>query len=329
MKKNFERNVKHNVKDSLFSYLVGTGDSLKKIYLSLHPEDTTVKDSDLTLKEMSSVFTTGIYNDLYFTVRGKTIIFLEVQSTWSDNILLRFLRYYAEELPKMIDNYLVLQYRSKTIESLIAPEFFLLYTGKDKRREKELELSKIFFSERDSLNLKVKVLTKDNADGILKEYTEFCLILDEERQNSETKEEAILKTIDRAKERGLLKAFLKDREIEVMEMMAEDILWEIEIKHQMENTRQDGIEEGIALGEKNGIEKGMEKGRQAGLEEGMKLGEKKGLEKGIALGKKDGLEEGKLVAILSLVKEGLLPLDKAIEKSGLTEEEFKEKLSTV
>ena len=67
--------IKHCVKDSLFSSLVKTEDSLKKIYLSLHPEDTTVKDSDLILKEMSSVFTTGIYNDLYFTVRNKTIIF--------------------------------------------------------------------------------------------------------------------------------------------------------------------------------------------------------------------------------------------------------------
>ena len=65
--------IKHCVKDSLFSSLVKTEDSLKKIYLSLHPEDTTVKDSDLILKEMSSVFTT--YNDLYFTVRNKTIIF--------------------------------------------------------------------------------------------------------------------------------------------------------------------------------------------------------------------------------------------------------------
>ena len=294
--------IKHCVKDSLFSSLVKTGDSLKKIYLSLHPEDTTVKDSDLTLKEMSSVFTTGIYNDLYFTVRNKTIIFLEVQSTWSDNILLRFLRYYAEELPKIIDNYLVLQYRSKTIENLIAPEFFLLYTGKDKREEKELELSKIFFSERDSLNLKVKVLTKDNADGILKEYTEFCLILDEERQKSETKEEAIVKTIEKAKDRGLLREFLENREIEVMEMMAEDILWEIEFNRYIENQKREGIDEGKAIGEK------------------------RGLEKGIALGKKNGLEKGKLVTLISLVKEGLLPLDKAIEKSGFTEKEFKEKL---
>ena len=169
----------------------------------------------------------------------------------------------------MIDNYLVLQYRSKTIENLIAPEFFLLYTGKDKRKEKELELSKVFFSEVDNINLKVKVLTKDNADGILKEYTEFCLILDEERQKSETKEEDIVKTIKKAKERE----FLENREIEVMEMLAEDILWEIEVNRYIENQKREGIDEGKAIGEKSGLEK------------------------------------GKLVTLISLVKEGLLPLD--------------------
>ena len=125
------------------------------------------------------------------------------------------------------------------MEDLVVPEFYLLYTGKDKRKEKELELSKVFFSEVDNINLKVKVLTKDNADGILKEYTEFCLILDEERQKSETKEEAIVKTIEKAKDRGLLREFLENREIEVMEMMAEDILWEIEVNRYIENQKRE------------------------------------------------------------------------------------------
>ena len=183
--------IKHCVKDSLFSSLVKTGDSLKKIYLSLHPEDTLVKDSDLVIKKIENVIFTGIYNDLSFTVRGKTIVFLEVQSTWSNNILLRFLRYYAELLPSLIDRYLRLQYKSKSMEDLVVPEFYLLYTGKDKRKEKELELSKVFFSEVDNINLKVKVLTKDNADGILKEYTEFCIIFDECKKRCETAEEAI------------------------------------------------------------------------------------------------------------------------------------------
>ena len=311
--------VKHTAKDSFFSSLALTDDNLKKIYLSLHPEDISVEEEDLVIKKVENVIFTGIYNDLSFTVRGKTIVFLEVQSTWSNNILLRFLRYYAELLPDMIDRYLRLQYKRKSIENLVVPEFYLLYTGKDERKEKELELSKVFFSEVDNINLKVKVLTKDNADGILKEYTEFCIIFDECKKECETAEEAIAKTIEIARERGLLREFIRDREIEVMRMMSDDILWELEIKHYMENQRRENLEEG----EEKGFQKGIEKGRQDGLEEGMILGEKSGIEKGIALGKKDG----EIETLISLVKEGLLPLDKAIKKSGLTEIEFKERLN--
>ena len=100
-------------------------------------------------------------------------------------------------------------------------------------------------------------------------------------------------------------------------MMAEDILWEIEFNRYIENQKREGIDEGKAIGEKSGLEKGKI------------LGEKSGLEKGIALGKKDGLEKGKLVTLLSLVKKGYLPLDKAIEESGLSKEEFEKNLNTV
>ncbi len=236
--------VKHTAKDSFFSSLALANDNLKKIYLSLHPEDTLVEDNDLVIKRIENVVFTGIYNDLSFTVRGKAIVFLEVQSTWSNNILLRFLRYYAELLPSLIDRYLRLQYKSKSMEDLVVPGFYLLYTGKDKRKEKELELSKVFFSEVDNINLKVKVLTKDNADGILKEYTEFCIIFDECKKRCESAEEAIAKTIEKAKERGLLREFIRDREIEVMRMMSDDILWELEIKHYMENQKRESLEEG-------------------------------------------------------------------------------------
>ena len=304
-----ERRVKHIVKDSLFTSLAQEKDSLRKIYLSLHKEDTSIKESDLVIKRIENVIFTGIYNDLSFTVRGKTIVFLEVQSTWSINILLRFLRYYAELLPSLIDRYLRLQYSSKPIENLIVPEFYLLYTGRDERKEKEIELCKVFFSETDNLNLKVKVLTKDNADGILKEYTEFCIMFDEYKKKCESAEEAIAKTIKKAKERGLLMEFLTRREMEVMKIMSDDILWELEIKHYMENQRREGLEEG----EEEGFKRGIERGEQSGLEKGLELGEK----------------NGELKTLISLYKEGFLPLDKAVEKSGLTEKEFKEKLSEI
>ena len=305
-----ERRVKHIVKDSLFTSLAQEKDFLKKIYLSLHKEDTSIKESDLVIKRIENVIFTGIYNDLSFTVRGKTIVFLEVQSTWSINILLRFLRYYAELLPSLIDRYLRLQYSSKPIENLIVPEFYLLYTGRDERKEREIELCKVFFSETDNLNLKVKVLTKDNADGILKEYTEFCIMFDEYKKKCESAEEAIAKTIEKAKERGLLMEFLTRREMEVMKIMSDDILWELEIKHYMENQRREGIDEGIILGEEEGFKRGIERGEKNGLEKGLELGEK----------------NGELKTLISLCKKGFLSLDKAIEESGLTEEEFKEKL---
>ncbi len=88
-----------------------------------------------------------------------------------------------------------------------------------------------------------------------------------------------------------------------MRMMSDDILWELEIKHYMENQRRENLEEG----------------EEKGFQRGIALGEKSGLEKGIEL--------GQLRTLLSLVKEGLLPLDKAIKKSGLTEKEFKERLN--
>ena len=58
--------------------------------------------------------------------------------------------------------------------------------------------------------------------------------------------------------------------------------------------------------------------RAEGLEEGLEEGKKKGLE--------EGVEKGKLESLISLVKDGDLPLDKAIKRSGLSEEEFKKRL---
>ncbi len=67
-----------------------------------------------------------------------------------------------------------------------------------------------------------------------------------------------------------------------------------------------------------GLEEGLEEGKKKGLEEGLEEGKKKGLE--------EGVEKGKLESLISLVKDGDLPLDKAIKRSGLSEEEFKKRL---
>ena len=296
----------HTVKDSLFSYLVSYKNNLREIYLSLHPEDKEIENDQLKSMTLENVFFDGIYNDLSFSVRGRRIIFLEVQSTWSDNVLLRFIRYYSELLPKMVDNYLTLQYSRGRIKDLPVPEFYLLYTKDEEVKRKEMKLSEIFFNETDSINLKVKVLTKDNAIGILKEYTHFCIILDRYLKEHEDKEVAIALAIEEGIKKGLLKDLLIERELEVKKMISNDILWELEFKH--------AYDDSYRRGEKEGIIKGKEQGLKEGKEEGLKEGE----ERGIIKGKEQG--------IIELVKDGLISLSVASKKLGLSEEEIKKKL---
>lgn len=58
--------------------------------------------------------------------------------------------------------------------------------------------------------------------------------------------------------------------------------------------------------------------REEGLEEGRTEGMKEGMKEGI----KEGMKEGKLQQLFELVSDGDLPLEKAVQKTPLTREEF-------
>jgi len=70
------------------------------LYRKLHPEDTTVKEGDIEIHSMDSMFINEIYNDLGFIVnegdQSKFVILVEAQSCWSNNMTLRLLLYLAE-----------------------------------------------------------------------------------------------------------------------------------------------------------------------------------------------------------------------------------------
>ena len=69
--------MKRTIKDSLFSYIFKDPAYMRKLYLSLHPEDTDVREEDLELVTLANILTTGIYNDLGVLVRDKLILMLE------------------------------------------------------------------------------------------------------------------------------------------------------------------------------------------------------------------------------------------------------------
>ena len=94
------RKTKRTVKNNVFIKLFEDVKNVYMLYRDLHPEDTTVKESDIEIHSMDSMFINEIYNDLGFIVNegkeSKFVILVEAQSRWSNNMTLRLLLYLAE-----------------------------------------------------------------------------------------------------------------------------------------------------------------------------------------------------------------------------------------
>lgn len=104
---------KRTIKDSIFTFLFGEPEYTMELYQALHPEDTTVKDSDVKLVTLQNVLANGLYNDLGFQVRDKLILLVEAQSTFSENIPLRMLLYLAATYKDYVEEHKLSLYREK------------------------------------------------------------------------------------------------------------------------------------------------------------------------------------------------------------------------
>ena len=75
--------IRRTVKDSVFTYLFRQPEYTRELYLTLHPEDTDVTETDIKLVTLENVLTVGQYSDLGILVRDKLIVLAEAQSTFS------------------------------------------------------------------------------------------------------------------------------------------------------------------------------------------------------------------------------------------------------
>ncbi len=71
------------------------------------------------------------------------------------------------------------------------------------------------------------------------------------------------------------------------------------------------------------IATGVERGIAQGIEQGILIGEERGEERGRREGKIEGRREGGLTMLFALVDDGLVPLDAALAKANMSEEEFR------
>ncbi len=133
-----DNKINRNIKDSVFCNLFGMPEYLMQLYQVLHPDDTETTEDDLTIVTLSRTVARNIYNDLGFLVRNRLLVLVEAQSTWSENILVRFLMYLGETYRRYIKTKGLRIYSEKNVD-IPKPELYLVFTGK---REDKIRICK-------------------------------------------------------------------------------------------------------------------------------------------------------------------------------------------
>ena len=245
--------MKRTIKASVFSDLFGDKKYLLQLYRTLHPEDTTATETDLTDITIENVMVDGLYNDLGFMVSNRLMILLEAQSTWTENILIRALLYMAKTWQRHLSDLGENLYASRRVK-LPEPELYVIYTGDRRNRPSELSLSKVFFDSKEyAVEVRAKVIYGEGEGDIITQYVTFCKVLKEQVKLHGMTRKALRETIRLCKDLGVLREYLEKREVEVMDIMTMLFDQETATRNYVDRVRREAAEQGLAKGNVHGF----------------------------------------------------------------------------
>ena len=184
-----------------------------QLYQALHPEDAETAEDDLTIVTLSRTVARNIYNDLGFLAGNRLLVLVEAQSTWSENILVRFLMYIGETYRRYIKANGLRLYSEQNVE-IPKPELYVVFTGEREERPEMISLKDCFFNGEDGCVDVVARVVYDGRDGdILNQYITFSRVFDEQRKlYPGDRAKAIRETIRICKDRNVLKEYLEREE---------------------------------------------------------------------------------------------------------------------
>ena len=258
--------LKHTVKDSVFSYIFRQPENIRELYRTLHPEDTDVKDEDCRLVTLENILTSGMINDLAVLVRNTLIILIEAQSTYSENISLRILLYLAKTYKEYVQERGYNLYGTKPV-SIPRPELYMVYVGEPRELPEELRLSTLYGGGEGDVEVKIRVLRDTGRKTIIDQYIRFCEICNEQRKSHGNTEKAIGEILRICQEENVLMPFLMLREKEVQDIMITLFDEEYIAKMYKRDLLSQGREEGLQEGLRKGQQEGRREGRREVLEE--------------------------------------------------------------
>ena len=212
--------AKRTIKDSVFRNLFSQKEYLLQLYQALHPEDKNATKADLEYVTLQNIMINADYNDLGFLIGNRLMILAEAQSTWCVNIIVRCVMYLAQTWKDYFIRTKQSVY-STTALNFPEPELYVIYTGNEVIEKKVLRFSEEFFNGRQvAVEALVKVITESNKDDILSQYIVFAKIVDTQRKMYPgDSRRAVTEAIRICKDKNILKAYLEDREKEVVDIM--------------------------------------------------------------------------------------------------------------
>ena len=245
-----EDKINRNIKDSVFCDLFGRQEYLFQLYQVLHPEDKDTEIDDLTIVTLSRIIVREMYNDLGFLAGNRLIVLVEAQSTWLENIVVRFLMYLGETYRRYIDKNDLDLYTTKKVE-LPKPELYVIYTGERKKRPESISLRKSFFADENScVEVEAKVIYDSKAGDIINQFVIFSKVFDTQRKlYPDDKRMAVQETIRICMEQHVLKDYLEGEEAAAVMFTFAD--QEKEFNRALRNERS----EGVSLGDRQRMER--------------------------------------------------------------------------
>ena len=268
-----ESNVQY--KDRLFNYLFGSEEN-KAWTLSLYNAVNGSNYTDPSAIEITTireVMYLGMHNDTSFLISDEMDLY-EQQSSYNPNMPLRMLQYAGNLYEKYVKQRKLNKYGSSLLK-LPVPKLVVFYNGKaDQPDEMILNLSDSFPAGSDpDIEVRVRMLNVNYGKNKklledCKPLAEYAWLVNEVRKakNEEELEGIIDAAITAMPSDFVIKPFLEEHRAEVKGML----LTEYDEVATMELFKEEGREEGIAIGEVKGalrtLAKMVKKGRMTPAE---------------------------------------------------------------
>ena len=246
-----------NYKSSLFCMVFENQDDLLDLYNAMNNSNYT-DATQLRINTIENILYISMKNDVSFMIDG-TMNLYEHQSTKNENMPLRGFLYFA----RLFEKYLVendLDIYSSRIQKIPTPKYIVFYNGKgNEPDERIMRLSDAFQKEGGCVECEARLLNINYGRNRklmekcrrLEEYSIFVATVRKHKKENVSLVDAITRAIDECIEKGILVDILTKQRSEVLEVLLTTFNQELYEKNLKQDAYEDGILQGISMGEYN------------------------------------------------------------------------------